>query len=173
MIVNVALWLVGRSVRASLHYARGLESHLVTLERDRERREREAVAAERGRIARELHDVISHSVSLMVVQAGGGEVMFEREPRRALEALRSVQSTGRRAIEDLGRLLAVLREDAGGTDLDLSPVSTSSDTWRPGFATPDCQCSQNGGERRPCFPGPGRGGIPDRAGGPHERAEAR
>ena len=121
MIVNVALWLVGRSVRASLGRVRGLEVHVMTLERDRERREREAIAAERGRIARELHDVISHSVSLMVVQAAGGEVMFAQEPRRALEALTLVQSTGRKAIEDLSRLLAVLREADGEPELGPEP----------------------------------------------------
>ena len=84
--------------------------HVGSLERAQERREREAVAAERTRIARELHDVISHSVSLMVVQAGAGDLVFDSEPERAHDALRAVQSTGRQAIEDLGRLLRVLRE---------------------------------------------------------------
>src|SRR5262249_38898718 len=73
----------------------------------------EAVEVERARIARELHDVIAHSVTLMTVQAGAGELVLEDNPARTREALRAVQDTGRRTVEDLRRLLGLMREGDG------------------------------------------------------------
>jgi signal transduction histidine kinase len=109
MVANLALWLVGVSVRRGRGRIRGLERHLVSVERETDRREREAVEVERGRIARELHDVIAHSVALMTVQAGAGETVLDQDPDRARAALRAVQETGQRTVEDLRRLLGLLR----------------------------------------------------------------
>jgi signal transduction histidine kinase len=72
---------------------------------------RAAVADERRRIARELHDVIAHNVSVMVVQATAAEDRFEQRPEHAREALRAISSTGRAALSDLRRMLAVVRPD--------------------------------------------------------------
>ncbi len=89
-----------RSLHAAEARARGLE-----LER------REAVVAERERIARELHDVISHSVSVMTVQAGAAEEMLRVQPERAVDPVRAVQETGRQALVEMKRLVGVLRKE--------------------------------------------------------------
>ena len=110
MVVNLALWLVGVLVRRTRGEVQGLERHLVTVEHEIDRRERHAVEVERARIARELHDVIAHSVTLMTVQAGAGETVFDDDPEHARAALRAVQETGQRTVEDLRRLLGLLDE---------------------------------------------------------------
>jgi signal transduction histidine kinase len=89
----LAAWLWGEN-----HRARELE---------REERARSSAAAERARIARELHDVVTHNVSVMVVQAAAGNDVFESHPDRARDALRAVEDTGRRALGELRRLLDV------------------------------------------------------------------
>ena len=74
-------------------------------------RAREAVSAERVRIARELHDVVAHSVSMIAVQAGAAEELVERDPAAAREHLSAVRKTAREALVEMRRLLGVLRED--------------------------------------------------------------
>jgi signal transduction histidine kinase len=107
-----AAYLAGRAFRARHLSARRLES-----ERDEEIRA--AVADERSRIARELHDIVAHSVSVMVVQAGAAEDLLDRDPRRAHEPLRSIQETGRQAVGELGRMLALLRRER--SELERAP----------------------------------------------------
>jgi signal transduction histidine kinase len=76
---------------------------------------RTAAAVERERIARELHDIVSHSVSLMVVQAGAAEQVLRQDPDQAERALGGIQATGRAAVDDLRRMLGLLRgAEAGG-----------------------------------------------------------
>lgn len=111
--------LVGRFVRSRLEEARELERRTQRLEREREEQARLAVAEERRRIARELHDVVAHSLSVVVVQAGAAEEMLRRDPERALEPIRSVQETGRTALAEMARLLGVLREY--GEEIGLAP----------------------------------------------------
>jgi signal transduction histidine kinase len=111
--------LLGRVTRARANRAAELEARAADLERRQEERSREAAAAERVRIARDLHDVIAHSVSVMVVQAGAAEEVLRRDPERAVEPIRSVQVTGRDAIAELGRLLGILREH--GDEVGLAP----------------------------------------------------
>jgi signal transduction histidine kinase len=111
--------LLGRVTRARAARAGELELRAADLERRQEERARAAAAAERVRIARELHDVIAHSVSVMVVQAGAAEEVLRRDPQRAIEPLRAVQATGRDAIAELGRLLGILREH--GEEVGLAP----------------------------------------------------
>ena len=81
---------------------------------------------ERARIARELHDVIAHNVSVMVVQAAAGEEVFDEDPDRARESLASVASTGRAALAELRRLLGVIRAEDG-------PGGAPSYTPQPGI----------------------------------------
>jgi signal transduction histidine kinase len=102
-------WLAGRYVRSRREEVSGFEQ-------EREERARQAAVEERARIARELHDVIAHGVSLMGVQAAAAEQMLDVDPQRAREPLRSVQDAARDAIAELQRLLGVLREvdDAPG-----------------------------------------------------------
>jgi signal transduction histidine kinase len=78
-----------------------------------------AVAEERARIARELHDVIAHSVSVMTVQAGAAEEMLKLDPARALDPVRAVQETGRNALVEMKRLVGMLRE--GDEEAGLAP----------------------------------------------------
>jgi signal transduction histidine kinase len=79
----------------------------------------DAIAAERVRIARELHDVLAHSISAMVVQAAAGQELVRIDPGRASVAMREVADTGRRALAETGRLLSLVRDEAG--ELGLEP----------------------------------------------------
>jgi len=112
----VGAWAAGRAIRARRLLIEQLARTTEELRVSREAHARDAVVAERTRIARELHDVIAHSVGVMVVQAGAAEQMIPLSPERATTAAQSVQECGRQALTDLRRLLGVLRpdgEDAG------------------------------------------------------------
>jgi signal transduction histidine kinase len=104
-------WAVGDNLRTRRAYLAEVEARAERLEREREERARRAVAAERARIARELHDVISHNVSVMVVQAAAGKDVFDSQPERARTALGSIESIGREALVELRRLLGVVSPD--------------------------------------------------------------
>jgi signal transduction histidine kinase len=114
-------WALGRITRVRTKQAVQAELQVERLRREQEDHARRVAAEERGRIARELHDVIAHSVSVMVVQAGAAQQVMGSAPDAAVRALDSVQETGRQAIGELGRLLGVLR-DAG--ELGLAPQPT-------------------------------------------------
>lgn len=114
-LLVTAPWLVGRAMRGRVHQAEQLSQRAERLERERLL----AVNEERTRIARELHDVIAHSVSVMVVQAGGAEEVLRSEPERALVSIRAVQETGRAALVELARLLGMLRRD--DEEIGLAP----------------------------------------------------
>jgi signal transduction histidine kinase len=110
----VAPWLVGRNARA-----RSLR--LAAAQREQAQRTRLAVSDERARIARELHDVVAHSVGVIVVQAEGARRVFERDPDRAREALDSIEQTARTALADMRRSLGVLRRESGKAELEPQP----------------------------------------------------
>jgi signal transduction histidine kinase len=109
LFLGGAAWLVGRHVRSRRVHAEQFEQRALHLEREQTEFARAAAEAERVRIARELHDVVAHSVSLMGVQAGAAERVMGRDPEQARDALRSIQATSREAIRELRRLLSVLR----------------------------------------------------------------
>lgn len=109
----------GHLMRVRERENRRLEALTAQLAEERDLRARAAVAEERARVARELHDVVAHSVSLIAVQAGAAEGLVGRDEERAREALRAVQESARAALGEMRRLLAILRTD--GDDPGLAP----------------------------------------------------
>jgi len=115
-------WVIGDNLRTRRAYLSELKERAARLEREREEKADRAVVEERARIARELHDVIAHNVSVMVVQAAAGEEVFDEDPERARESLSAVASTGRAALTELRRLLGVIRaEDDRGREPAFAP----------------------------------------------------
>ncbi|MEW1646295.1 MULTISPECIES: sensor histidine kinase [unclassified Streptomyces] len=102
-------WVLGDSMRTRRAYFAQLEERAARLEKEREAQAKVAVAAERARIARELHDVVAHNVSVMVVQADGAAYVLDSSPDQAKKALETISSTGRQALAEMRRLLGVLR----------------------------------------------------------------
>ncbi|GGU21420.1 sensor histidine kinase [Streptomyces violascens] len=105
----VLAWVLGDSMRTRKAYFAQLEERASRLEREREAQAKVAVAAERARIARELHDVVAHNVSVMVVQADGAAYVMDTSPEQAKTALETISMTGRQALAEMRRLLGVLR----------------------------------------------------------------
>ncbi|MFE5209737.1 sensor histidine kinase [Streptomyces sp. NPDC056600] len=103
------VWLLGDARRTRSAYFAQLEERAARLERERESQAKIAVAAERARIARELHDVVAHNVSVMVVQADGAAYVMDTAPDQAKKALETISVTGRQALAEMRRLLGVLR----------------------------------------------------------------
>jgi len=134
-VVVVAVWLVGRTIRTRRGYLAELEQRAVRLERERDALARAAVAEERARIAREMHDIVAHTVAVMVAQAEGAGVAVRAAPDAAEHALEVISDAGRSALSELRRMLGVLRDEstAAGTqpqpglaDLDALVVSMRS-----------------------------------------------
>ncbi|MDF5754661.1 histidine kinase [Spongiactinospora sp. TRM90649] len=113
---GVAGWLAVALTRARREHRRTLEDRGWLLERERESAARAAVDAERARIARELHDIVSHNVSLMVVQASAAREVLATMPHEAEAALRAVEGAGRDAMTELRHLLGVLAPSQSGED---------------------------------------------------------
>ncbi|MFI9269458.1 sensor histidine kinase [Kitasatospora sp. NPDC052896] len=105
----ILCWAWGRLTRVRRAYLEELEDRAERLERERDAQAKVAVAAERARIARELHDVVAHNVSVMIVQADGAAYVMDNSPQQAKEALGTIASTGRQALVEMRRLLGVLR----------------------------------------------------------------
>jgi signal transduction histidine kinase len=107
-------WAAGRAVKEWAQRALELERANKALKAEQEQRSLLAVADERSRIARELHDVIAHSISVMVVQSEGAKRMIDRDPKRAKAALEQIEGTGRATLVEMRRLLGVLRKEREG-----------------------------------------------------------
>jgi signal transduction histidine kinase len=118
--ISLACWILGDSMRYRRGYYAALEERAARLEAERHAEAKIAAAAERARIARELHDIVAHHVSVMVVQADGAGYVLHSDPGRAASALAAVSATGRQALTELRRLLGVLRSD--GEQAALAPV---------------------------------------------------
>jgi signal transduction histidine kinase len=108
-LLFTVLWLAGFGVGRKLQEAEHAKERALRLEREREERAREAVAEERARLARELHDVVGHSVSVMTVQASAVRRLLLPEQEKEREALEVVEQTGRQALAEMRRLVGVLR----------------------------------------------------------------
>ena len=104
-------WLLGAYAWTRRLYVAALRERADRAEREREESAEAAVASERARIARELHDIVAHSVSVMVVQAEAADEMLNRhDPERARAPVWKIQETGRAALTDMRRMLGLLRE---------------------------------------------------------------
>jgi signal transduction histidine kinase len=108
-VVFGGAWLAGRLVQQRQRYAEVLAERASVLERERDANARIAAAEERVRLARELHDAIGHSVSVMVVQAGAERLALGTERPDTREALLAIERTGREALAEMSRLLGLLR----------------------------------------------------------------
>lgn len=113
--VFVATWLLGAYLRTRRLYVQGLV-------REREERAQTAVAEERNRIARELHDVIGHSVSVMTVQASAVRRLMRPDQTKERAALETVEATGREALGEMRRMVGVLRSGSDGANLAPPPT---------------------------------------------------
>jgi signal transduction histidine kinase len=109
-LIFVVAWLLGDAARIRRLYAGTLEDRAQLLERERDARTERAVRDERERIARELHDVVTHHVSVIVIQAGGAAQVIDRRPDEARAALSAIAATGRLALTDMRRMLGILGE---------------------------------------------------------------
>lgn len=172
-LVTGAVWLVGLNVRTRRFYVLSLEERAATLEREREAEARAAVAGERTRIARELHDVVAHSMAVMIVQADGARFTLDRDPETARQAVKVVADTGRQALEEMRRLVGVPGSPARRTRAPVPgrwaspaapgwPPIRSTAGWRwpncppcsTGSASPASRCgTPSPGSRRNCRPG--------------------
>jgi signal transduction histidine kinase len=108
-VIFAVLWIVGFALGRKFEEADAARDRALRAEREREERARSAVAEERARIARELHDVVGHSVSVMTVQASGVRRLLRPEQEREREALLVVERTGREALAEMRRMVGVLR----------------------------------------------------------------
>jgi len=115
MLVLALPWLLGAAIWSLRDRQRKLADQTIELQAEREENASQAVFAERVRIARELHDVVAHHVSVIGVQAAAARRVMDRQPAQAAEALSSIEDSSRRAVTELHRLLGFLRR-AGDTD---------------------------------------------------------
>ncbi|WP_326636661.1 sensor histidine kinase [Streptosporangium sp. NBC_01755] len=120
----VAIWIAGIYTNTRRRYLEGLEERAERAERERDQQARLAAAAERARIARELHDVVAHNVSVMIVQADGAGYAIEHDPEQARQAMRAVSATGRGALAEMRRMVGVLRAD--GVQEEYAPQPSLS-----------------------------------------------
>ncbi len=119
LIVIGGPWVAGWAIRRHRLGERQMEQRAVSAELEQERRAREAVVAERERIARELHDVVAHAISVIVIQARGGRKSLTNQPEESRGAFDTIESTGRDALAEMRRLVGLLRE--GDDELPLAP----------------------------------------------------
>jgi signal transduction histidine kinase len=117
------MW-AGSALRMRTRQAADLRADTVRLQLEREHAAERAAAAERSRIARELHDVIAHSLSVVVIQAAAARRMLDTDPERARESLDAVEQTGRSAMLEMRRLLGVVRRD----ERDAPPIGEGIDS---------------------------------------------
>jgi signal transduction histidine kinase len=121
-----AAWLLGHFVGVRRVYVGQLEERTAELEQAREELARRAVTEERLRLARELHDVVAHAMSVIAVQSGVGAHVANTQPKEAAKALAAIEATSRAALEELRRLLGVLRQE-DEPEADLAPVPGLAD----------------------------------------------
>ncbi len=121
IVVIATVWILGDNLRTRREYLEELEQKAARAEEGQAAEAQRAVNEERTRIARELHDVVAHSMSVMVVQAAAARRVVERNPGDAAAALEAIETTGRESLTEMRRVLGVLRGDDDTTDLAPAP----------------------------------------------------
>ncbi|MDQ0809543.1 signal transduction histidine kinase [Streptomyces sp. B3I7] len=116
--LTLTVWLTAFSLRTRRLYAESQAARAWHAEREQEHRMRLAAAEERAGIARELHDVVAHSLAVMILQADGAGAVLRKSPDMAETALKTIAATGRDAIDDMHRIVRVLREGDQGQAVD-------------------------------------------------------
>ena len=117
----VIAWVGGFALHERAEQAQAAETRATLAERERDAAARIAVAEERARIARELHDIVAHAVSVMVLQVGAVRHKLANEQAEDRDALRGVEQAGRTALAEMRRLLAAMRRDGDGAELVPGP----------------------------------------------------
>ena len=121
IIIFATVWLIGDNLQTRRANVAALRERAERAEQTRAAEAQRAVAEERTRIARELHDVVAHSMSVMLVQTGAARRVLDTDPAQATAALEAVEATGREAMKEMRRLLGVLREDSAPSALAPQP----------------------------------------------------
>jgi signal transduction histidine kinase len=124
-LLSIVGW--ARGVRAQRLYREGLVARLAVVERENDLRAAQAVAAERARIARDIHDLVSHSLAIVALQAAGAERIADRDPGRVKEALGVISGTARDALTEMRGMLVVLRTPETGNPAADAPTPGLSD----------------------------------------------
>jgi signal transduction histidine kinase len=120
-IVLSVVWVVAVVIRVYRGSIERAERRAALFAADREARAREAVAEERSRLARELHDSVGHALNVVVLHAGAAQRVIVAKPELAREALGSIETAGRQALADIERMLGILRAPDDGVGLDAAP----------------------------------------------------
>ncbi|MFI0715812.1 sensor histidine kinase [Streptomyces inhibens] len=167
-VVGVGVNIQNRRVRLAM-----LKEQAARLETERDQQAELAVAIERTRIAREVHDIVTHSLSVMVVLSDGAAATASAAPHRAETAMRLVSATGRQAIGEMNRLLGALRADEPQNGGEPQPgIARLEDLLDEVRATGLPTRLTSTVSRRPC-PWHATRGLPDRAGVPDQRPSTR
>jgi signal transduction histidine kinase len=114
-------WLAGENTRARRSYAQGLVARAEERERERADRALRAIVDERLRIARDLHDIVAHAMSVIAVRSGVARVVLDTQPDEAREALGIIETTSKRALNEMRLLVGVLRQSTDGAELVPAP----------------------------------------------------
>ncbi|MGH2920101.1 MAG: sensor histidine kinase [Solirubrobacteraceae bacterium] len=146
-------WLAGFALRERAGQAEAAQERAIQAEREREENARRAVFEERVRIARELHDVVAHHVSMMGVQAGAARMVIDRDRVKAKDALAAIEASSRQAVDELHRLLGFLRQAGDADDLAPSPGVSQLPRLAAGMSDSDLAVRVGvEGEERPLPP---------------------
>jgi signal transduction histidine kinase len=122
--IFLLVWALGRGARRWRQRHEQLQDRAAAQQRQQQEQMRAAIAQERAGIARELHDIVAHGISVMVLQAGAARQVLDAQPERARSPLLAVENSGRQALEEMHRLLGILRRDDDG--LALGPLASLS-----------------------------------------------